>query len=103
LTKTKYLFIALAVLPFLSGCGGEPEWVAVYEDCKEQIAASTAEMNKASADADNSPEVKAMMESMGGMAMNLGMAACEMIRSSCEGDPDGTTCQSIIEQSKSRQ
>ncbi|NNJ91659.1 MAG: hypothetical protein HKP55_08285 [Gammaproteobacteria bacterium] len=101
--NTKYFLIGLAVLPFLSGCGGEPEWVAIYEDCKEQITASTAEMNKATADADNSPEVKAMMESMGGMAINLGMTACEMIRSSCEDDPDGTTCQTIIEQSKRSQ
>ena len=96
----KLALFSLAILPLLSSCGEDPEWVAVYEDCKAQIAATSAEMDKAAAESDNSPEVEAMMESMGGMAMNFGLSACEMIRSSCENDPDGRACQAIIEQSK---
>lgn len=83
----------------LSACGGEPEWVAVYEDCKMQITTASDEMSKAT---DENPEMKAMMESMGNMTLNIGLSACEMIKTNCENDPDGAACQSIIEQSKNR-
>ena len=31
---------------FLSGCGSEPEWVSIYEECKDKVGESVAEMNQ---------------------------------------------------------
>ena len=97
----KFIKPALTLLSgavVLSACSGEPEWVAVYEDCKKQITLASEDMNKASS--EENPEMKAMMESMGNMTLNIGLTACEMIKSHCENDPEGAACQSIIEQSK---
>ena len=96
------LLTGLSFIALLSSCSGEPEWVAVYEDCKNQITATSQEMNNATENSNESPEMKAMMESMGQMTLNIGLSACELIRSTCESAPDGNACQSIIEQSKNR-
>ena len=96
------LLTGLSFIALLASCSGEPEWVAVYEDCKKQITVVSEEMNKTTEDSNESPEMKAMMESMGQMTLNIGLSACELIRSTCENDPDGNTCQSVIEQSKNR-
>lgn len=85
----------------LSGCGGEPEWVAAYEDCKQQMT-EAAEQMKAERDSDQSsdPQAQAMMEAMSNMAMAMGMAACESIKQMCEPAPDSDACQAIVQEYK---
>jgi hypothetical protein len=102
MNNIKPIILCLASIPLLSACSGEPEWVSVYEDCKNQIVSLSSEMDKSYQTDNSDPQAKALMESMGNMATNMGNAACEMIRSTCEDAPDGRACQSIIEQSKNR-
>ncbi len=98
-----YKHIALATLltGVLSGCGGEPEWVSVYEDCKQQMSAASEEMkaNQDEAVKDN-PQAQAMINAMGSMAMSMGMAACESVKQICEPDPDGSACQAMVQEYK---
>lgn len=97
-SKIKYFFPILPALA-LSACSGEPEWVGVYEQCKEKVQ---AESDKIASTGTNSgsEESRAMAESMGKMAMNMAMTACEMIRTSCEQDDESPTCRAYIEQGK---
>lgn len=100
----KLIALPLITIPLLTACSGEPEWVALYEDCKATVTAETdkinAEQSKAAANED--PQARAMRESMNTMAINMAMTACEMIKTNCENDPDGATCKAYIEQSKQR-
>jgi CHASE3 domain sensor protein len=97
----KHIALTTMIAGVLSGCGGEPEWVSVYEDCKQQIDAASAEMKeKTAAASEDNPQAKAMMDAMGNMAMAMGTAACETIKQTCEPDPDGTTCQTIVQEYK---
>jgi len=91
--------IAMASLltALLSGCSGEPEWVGVYNDCKQQMTAAAEEMKENS---EKDPQAKAMIDAMGGMAMAMGMAACESIKQICEPNPDGSACQSMVQEFK---
>ena len=70
----------------LSGCGSEPEWVKIYDECKDKIEKSVAEMKQ---NQDN--------QAMSGMLESMGNSACEMIKNTCESDPDGAMCQSIVD------
>lgn len=96
--KTKILFPVLLVLS-LGACSGEPEWVVVYEQCKETVQTESAKIKAAGADSSDE-QSRAMAESMGNVAMNMAMNGCEMIRTSCEQDADGPTCRAYIEQGK---
>jgi len=96
---TKIFAPALAVLS-LAACSGEPEWVAVYEQCKETVQTESDNIKAAGADSDK--QSRAMAESMGNLALNMAMSACEMIRTSCEQDADSPTCRAYVEQSKQR-
>ena len=71
---------------FLSGCGSEPEWVSIYEECKDKVGESVAEMNQ-----------NKDTQAMSGMLESMGNSACEMIKNTCENDPDGAMCQSIVD------
>lgn len=83
----------------LSGCGGEPEWVAVYEDCKQQMTEASEQMkNEREANESSDPQTQAMMEAMSNMAIAMGMAACESIKQMCEPAPDSDACQSIVQE-----
>ncbi len=99
----KYLFILLpmAVLTAtFSGCSSEPEWVAVYEDCKSSIDTAVAEMKSQGEESDeNNP----LAEAMGSMVASMGMAACESIKQVCEDDPEGGACQAIVAEAKKAQ
>jgi PBP1b-binding outer membrane lipoprotein LpoB len=91
--------IALAALltTILSGCGNEPEWVGVYEDCKQKMTEVSEQMKENSG---KDPNAKAMIDALGGMATAMGMAACESIKQMCEPDPDGDMCQAVIQEYK---
>jgi hypothetical protein len=80
-----FIVFTLLTLPVLSGCSSEPKWVGVYEECKEKVSEGFTDMK----DSSNT-------EVFGNMLQSVGMAACEVIKSSCEHDPDGATCKSII-------
>ncbi len=96
----KALFPLLFALS-LGACSGEPEWVAVYEQCKETVQAESEKMKAAGAESSDE-QSRVMAESMGNMAMNMAMTACEMIRTSCEQDADGPACRAYVEQGKQR-
>jgi hypothetical protein len=101
MNNLKPVFLGAAVASLLAGCGGEPEWVSVYEDCKEQVSAQTAEMNQSNQQAaGDNPQMQSMMNSMNSMASNLAFSACEMIRTTCEADADGPACRAYVEQSR---
>jgi hypothetical protein len=91
--------IALAALITvgLTGCSGEPEWVEVYENCKEQMTAASEEMK---ANSEDNQQTKAMVDAMGSMALAMGMTACESIKQMCEPDPDGGACQTMVQEYK---
>jgi PBP1b-binding outer membrane lipoprotein LpoB len=91
--------IALAALltTLLSGCGSEPEWVEVYDDCKQKMTEASEQMKESS---EKDPNAKAMIDALGGMATAMGMAACESIKQMCEPDPDGDMCQAVIQEYK---
>ncbi len=95
--KALPITITALLLLGLNGCGGEPEWVAAYEDCKTTMAEAAAQMKeKQEAAEEENPQAQAMVEAMGNMAMAMGMAACESIKQVCEQDPDGDSCQVIV-------
>lgn len=98
--QSKALFPALFVLS-LGACSGEPEWVGVYEQCKETVQAESEKMKAAGAD-NSDEQSRVMAESMGNMAMNMAMTGCEMIRTSCEQDAEGPACRAYVEQGKQR-
>jgi PBP1b-binding outer membrane lipoprotein LpoB len=98
LNKVKYLSPLLAAL-MLGACSSEPEWVEVYEQCKETVTAKSDEIKGIGADSEDA-QSRAMAESMGNMAISMAMTACEMIRTSCEQDPEGATCRAYVEQGK---
>jgi CHASE3 domain sensor protein len=81
----------------LYGCSGEPEWVEVYEDCKQKMAEASEEMK---ANSEDNPQAKAMVDAMGNMAVAMGMAACETVKQMCEPDPDGGACQTMVQEYK---
>ena len=83
----------------LSGCGGEPEWVAAYEDCKQQMTEASEQMRaKRESSESSDPQARAMVEAMSNMAMAMGMAACESIKQMCEPDPDSDACQAMVQE-----
>jgi beta-lactam-binding protein with PASTA domain len=86
-----------ALTATFSGCSGEPEWVAVYEDCKSSVSKAAAEMKSENS---STGEQHPMAEAMEGMVISMGMAACESIKQVCENDPDGDACQAVIAESK---
>ena len=78
--------LAVSAVISLTGCGGEPEWVNIYNECQDKMKESFAEMKQ-------SPDTP---RAMSDMMQAMGMAACEMIKTSCESDPEGATCQAIV-------
>jgi len=89
-----------SVLPLLlASCGGEPEWKSVYTQCKSQAQSAVAEANSTAHPGEDA-RTKAMRESMNQAALSMALAACEMIRATCEQDPKGETCRAIVENSK---
>lgn len=74
----------------LSGCS-DPEWMGVYEECQTSMEAQSEKIR--AADTGDS----AMAKSMGQMALSLGLAACETIKSNCESDPDSSGCRAIMD------
>ena len=102
MNKTAHLLSLSALLALgLNGCGGEPEWVAAYENCKATMIKAGEQMKeKQEAASEENPQAQAMVEAMGNMAMAMGMAACESIKQVCEEDPDGDACQVIVREYK---
>ena len=83
----------------LSGCGGEPEWVTAYEDCKQQMTEAADKMkSEREANQNSDPQTQAMLETMSNMAVAMGMEACESIKRMCEPDPDSDACQAIVQE-----
>ncbi len=83
----------------LSGCGGEPAWVAPYEDCKQQMTDASEKMkSERESNKDSDPQTQAMLETMSNMAVAMGMEACETIKRMCEPDPDSAACQEIVQE-----
>lgn len=95
--------VIIPVIPALSlfACSSEPEWVGVYEQCKETVTAESEKIKSVGADSSDE-QSRAMAESMSKMAMNMAMNACEMIRTSCEQDEDGPACRAYVEQGKQK-
>ena len=84
-------------MTLLSACAGDPEWVAAYEECKQKASEIQSKMETSSRDSDENPQTRAMLESMNAMATNMVMATCEVIRTTCEEDPDGAVCRAYVE------
>lgn len=85
----------------LSACSSEPEWMEVYEQCKETVKAKSDEIKGVGSDSQDA-QSRAMAESMGNMAISMAMTACEMIKTSCEQDPEGATCRAYVERGKQK-
>lgn len=78
--------LTVSAIIFLNGCSNEPEWVSIYNECKEQMNANITQMKQS----QDTPEA------MNDMMKSLAMTACEMIKTTCENDPEGAMCQSIV-------
>lgn len=90
-------FVASLLLSFfigllMTGCGEKPsthsneelpEYLAAYQRCIEQIMEDSQIKNKGKIP----PEVN----------RQLAEAACKLIKTECEKDPDGQICQTLIE------
>ncbi len=101
--KQHFNHLALAaLLAFgLSGCGGEPEWVEVYDDCKQKMTEASEQLKaETESSGKDNPQAKAMLGAMGNMAMSMGMAACESIKGMCEPNPDSDACQVMVQEYK---
>ncbi len=85
ITLSATLLVALA----LTGCS-DPEWVSVYDNCISTMTTQSEEIKASSGD-------NAMAKSMGNMALSLGMAACETIKTTCEDDPDSKGCRAMVD------
>jgi hypothetical protein len=81
----------------LGACSGEPEWVEVYEQCKETVQSESDKLAAATEEQQDA-QSRTMAESMNKMAINMAMTACEMIRSSCEQDANSPSCRAYVEQ-----
>lgn len=93
--------IALTVLVAgnLSGCGGEPEWVTAYNDCKVQMTDISEQMKSGDgSSASEDPQAQAMIDAMSNMARAMGMAACESIKQVCEPDSDSEACKVMLQE-----
>lgn len=62
--KFNLLPFAVLSIALLPGCGGEPEWVGVYENCKEQMSTQTAEMQQNAREAGGDLQAEAMLNSL---------------------------------------
>lgn len=80
------LVLSVSVMLSLTGCGSEPEWVSIYNECQDGVNEGLAEMKQ-------SPDTP---KAMGDMMESMGLAACGMIKTTCEKDPEGTMCQAIV-------
>lgn len=83
--KTAAAFSVTAIL-LLSACSGEPEWKATYETCQDKVKQGMAELNESQ-----------NTQAFSNFAQSAGMAACEMIKASCEKAPESPTCKAIID------
>lgn len=93
----KYFSLCIFTSMLLTACGGDPEWMAVYEECKLQMDEQISKMQTNLQEAGDNPQAQAMLNSMNTMAINMAMTACEMIRTTCENDPDGAVCRAYID------
>ncbi len=93
----KHIALALLLAGGVSGCGGDPEWVEIYDDCKLKMNAASEDIK---ANSEDNPQAKAMADAMGNMAIAMGMAACETIKQICEPDPEGGACQTMVQEYK---
>lgn len=84
--SNKQCFLAILVSLFLvSGCTEEPKWKTMYNDCIDNVKTNVSE-------AKNDKNTQAMGE----MAESMGMAACDMIKKTCEGNEEGFTCKALV-------
>lgn len=81
----KWLIVVLLNLLLLAGCGEEPKWKTMYNECKAKVDASLTEVKK-----DKNTEA------MGEMADSMGIAACDIIKKTCEGNEEGFTCRALV-------
>ena len=86
MNNKKWYVIMLLNLLLVVGCGEEPKWEVMYNDCKDQVDASLIEAKK-----DKNTQ------SIGEMAESMGMAACEIIKKTCEGNEEGFTCKALVD------
>ncbi|MCU7800100.1 MAG: hypothetical protein KZQ70_08130 [gamma proteobacterium symbiont of Lucinoma myriamae] len=82
--------LSVSAVLSLTGCGSEPEWVSIYNECQDSVNKGLDEMKQ-------SPDTP---KAMGDMMESMGLAACEMIKTSCEKAPEGTMCQAIVNSHK---
>lgn len=87
--------VSAIALSGMVACSGEPEWVAVYNECKQSVTDAAAQ-SLVKADGEEDAQSRALRESMNNMAMGMAMGACEMIRGACEKDPGGDLCQAYL-------
>jgi len=85
--STALLTAVLLSSLLVSACTEEPKWVTMYNECKANVDKSLTEMKK-------DKNTKAM----GDMAQSMGMAACEMIKNTCENNEEGFSCKAIVGQ-----
>jgi len=85
----KWFVILLINFGLVSGCTEKPQWKVMYDECKDKVQASLSEAKK-----DKNTQ------SMGEMAESMGIATCEIIKSTCEGNEEGFTCKAITDNKK---
>jgi len=83
----------------LSGCG-DPAWVEAYEDCKAQVEQKMSELEEQPSSGNE--QADALAKSFAEMGRKVALSACETIKTSCEDDPEGQTCQSIVQEYNSQ-
>lgn len=92
--NTKWIkILSVGAILSLAGCTSEPEWVSIYNECQDNVKEGLAEMKE-------SPDTP---KAMSDMMQSMGLAACEMIKTTCETDPEGAMCQAIINSNKEEQ
>ncbi len=87
MNKLKWIkVLSASVILSLTACSEEPEWMSIYNDCQDKMNESIAQIKQ-------SPDAPEGMEDM---MQSMGLAACEMIKNTCENAPEGAMCQAII-------
>lgn len=86
MNKIKWSGVVLVSVLLVAGCSEEPKWKLMYDDCKEQVNASLAEVKQ-----DKNTQA------MGEMVQSMGMAACEIIKSTCEDNEEGFSCKALVD------
>jgi len=89
----RWLLLAMAVM-VTAGCMKDPGQRA-YENCLAKLEAQLEQTEEGIAAEDNAA-ARMIAQTMLESARSIGTAACDGIKNSCEGDPEGPICRAAI-------